>query len=588
MWLPLGIALAASASLAQQAGTDIPKELTLTYERSNFLATGRYEEAIQFCQALARRSPFAKVINFGKSPEGRPMVALLISRDRTFDPKAMRSANKPLIFVQNGIHSGEIEGKDATLLLARDLLISEKHPELLRQANWVIVPVYSVDSHERFSPYNRINQNGPVEMGWRATGQNYNLNRDYTKLDSTEAKNLVGLLSQFRPDYFFDNHTTDGADWQFVVGVSAPPSLMLPPELQGFQQRVYDAVKSRVDRDGYLVAPYFSMNDTTNPAKGISVQDFSPRYSHGYVSATGRPAMLVETHMLKPYRQRVEATYWVMVRTVEQCIAEADLLIKSRSKAAEPLSPGESLVLSTRPDNKPRPFLFKGWKFAPYQSAVTGTLINRWDHTPIDTPTTISNGFLPAEVATAPYGYIIPAAWTEVIEKLKLHGVPLRTLSAEWTDKFSSWKLSEVAHARAPFEGRFQPRLTATPIEEVRTLAKGSILVAPTRIAMHLLEPNAPDSFLRWGLFNTVLESKEYAEAYKIEPVAAQMLAESPTLAEEWRLALVKNPQMSASERLDWFYVRSPYYDQRYLKYPVARLSESQWKLQWPGAKKSG
>ncbi len=191
-----------------------PQDWTLVYERSGFLRTGRYEEAVTFCRRLDLASPFAKMVRFGKSPEGREMVALFISKEGKFDPKSWRTSKKPLVFVQNGIHSGEIEGKDASLMLARALLVEGKESKILDGANLLIVPVFSVDAHERFGPYNRVNQNGPVEMGWRATAQNLNLNRDYMKADAPEMRNLLGLLHRFKPDFFFDNHTTDGADWQ--------------------------------------------------------------------------------------------------------------------------------------------------------------------------------------------------------------------------------------------------------------------------------------------------------------------------------------------------------------------------------------
>ena len=234
----------------------LAQDWTLHYERSNFLETGRYEEAVSYCRRLAKASPYARVIEYGTSPQGRKMVALLVSRDKAFDAAKMRASKKPLIFIQNGIHSGEIEGKDATLMLARDMLITGKEKALYEGANLVIVPIFNVDGHERFSPYNRINQNGPREMGWRGTAQNVNLNRDWMKADTTEMQAQVRLVQRFRPDFLFDNHTTDGSDHPYVLTLGIPMSGALSPALRTWQRNYYNNLKIRTDADGFLTSPY--------------------------------------------------------------------------------------------------------------------------------------------------------------------------------------------------------------------------------------------------------------------------------------------------------------------------------------------
>jgi hypothetical protein len=554
------------------------------YERSGFLETGRYAEAVDYVRRLDLASEYARVIDYGSSPEGRRMVALVVSKDRQFTPEALRASKKPLIFVQNGIHSGEIEGKDASLILAREMLITGKERHLLDGANWVIVPIFSVDAHERFSAYNRINQAGPREMGWRATAQNYNLNRDWIKADAPEMRNQVGLVNRFMPDFLFDNHTTNGADHQYVLTLSVPMGPELPKPIADWQREMYTQVKRRTETDGFLTAPYFSMADRLDPTKGISITSYGPRFSHGYWSALNRPSVLVETHVLKPYKQRVDATYSLMKRTVEKCIADAPQLkamIAAADRSAEQGQPHAVLTSRTGPERTP--FTFRGWQAAAYTSEVTGGRIAGWDRSkPIVVDTFIRETFHPDFVVSdPPEAYAVPPAWTEVIDRLRVHGIQMRRLREPLTDNFASASFSEVKFSVAPFEGRFQPSFQMRRISERRTLPVGTVIVpirqARGKLAMHLLEPSAPDSLLNWGLFNTIFESKEYAEDYAMEPVAKKMLADSPTLRKEYEERLkddsfANNPRA----RLQFFYERSPYFDQRLNKYPVVFLRRDQ------------
>ncbi len=569
--LPIALSLAVA-----QGGN-----LTTTAERTAFRETGRYAEAVELCRRLDARSKQAKMITFGTSPEGRPMVALVISEEGRFNAPALRGSRKPLIFVNNGIHSGEIEGKDASLMLAREMLLGRERA-LLKGVNAVIVPVYSVDAHERFGPYNRINQNGPREMGWRSQSNNLNLNRDFTKADAPETRALLGLLHTYRPDFFFDNHTTDGGDWQYTLGLGVPSGPTMSGPMAQWQRSMYAAVREACEKDGFLTAPYFGMADRADPTKGITVEDFSPRYSTGYLTAMNRPNMLVETHVLKPYRDRVLATYSVVKRTIEYCALSSEFLRATRSAFAAG-APGEGtpVVLATQLAKSTRPFTFKGWEYAPYRGEAGGGTIPAWKHVPLDFASTIRDTFEPTVSVAAPGAYLIPAQWTEAIERLKLHNIEFRRLRHAVEGEFESYAFSEVGFPAVPFEGRFRPRYKVTRIVERRRFPAGSAVVSTRqsglKLATHLLEPEAPDSLMAWGFFNAVFERKEYFETYAMEPVAKEMLAKDPGLRKEFeeRLkdeAFARDP----AARLRWLYDRSLYADVRLDKYPVARLTSRQ------------
>lgn len=559
---------------------------SLKYERSGYVETGRYSEAVDYCRRLAKASPNAKVVTYGKSPQGRDMIALLISSEHRFDAGSLAKSKRPLVFIQNGIHAGEIEGKDASLMLARDLLITGKQKALAEGANFLIVPIFNVDGHERFGPYNRINQNGPKEMGWRSTAQNFNLNRDWTKADAPEMRAQLRLIHRFRPDFFFDNHTTDGADYPYVLTLSVPNSPLLPPRLAEWQTKLYAAVKPLTDRDGFLTAPYLGLVDDRDYKKGVRIEDFGPRYSHGYWGALNRPSMLVETHVLKPYRARVDGTYSVMVRTIQRCIADsANLKAMNAALDQDEVQGNPYSVLSARPTNESHPFTFVGYPFTPYTSEVSGGTIRKWDRSQTVTVETKSYDIYAAGPAvTPPAAYAVPPQWQEVIEKLGIHGLQGRTLRKPLEGDFDTYNFTDVTFATSPFEGRFQPRFTVQPVRQHRELPTGTLILpvrqVGARLLMHLLEPDAGDSFARWGLFNSIFEQKEYYEEYAMEPIAKQMLERDPALRAQFEAKIAAEPTFAKSprERLRWLFEHSLYVDDRLNAYPVVKLSEADLK----------
>jgi hypothetical protein len=555
------------------------------YERSGYVETGSYVEAAAYCRRLASASTLAHVITFGVSPQGRPLIALAMSSEGAFTPMAAGRSRKPLVVINNGIHSGEIEGKDAGLLLARDILITKSQARLLDNVNILFIPIFSVDAHERVSPYNRINQNGPRAMGWRATSVNLNLNRDFMKADGEEMQGMLRLLHAWKPDFFFDNHTTDGADWQYAMQLAVPEAQTLAAPIVEWSKQMLDVVLPQVERDGFLNAPYFDGVDYNNLARGLSVSDFSARYSTGYLAAMNRPSMLVETHMLKPYKLRVEATYSINRRVIEYVGASAAAL-KAANRAADEaetrLKPGAEVVLEVQTTDATRPFTFHGLQYRPYRSEVSGALTPAWTREPENTGTTIRDQYAPSLTVAAPAAYAIPPQWKEIIARLELHDLHFVRLKQPMAGTFETYRFDDVVFPRTPFESRFQPRYKAVKIAEQRTLPAGTVVVPVAQVGakllMQLLEPDAPDSLAHWGLFNAVFEQKEYFENYAMEPIARKMLEADPKLKADFEVRL-KDPQFAANPRarLQFFYERSPYYDSNLNKYPVVRLTAEQW-----------
>lgn len=564
--------------------TLVQQDWKTEYEKSNYLRTGTYQEAVDYCNRIEKASPDAHVLHFGISPQGRDMVALLLTKERDYTPQGLSKSKKALVFVNNGIHSGEIEGKDASLMLAREIAVTKSQQGLLEHTNILIIPIFSVDAHERSSPYNRINQNGPEKMGWRVTAQNLNLNRDFIKADAPEMQSLLRLISNYKPDFFFDNHTTDGADFQYTVTTGVPVNGNGDPGVAAWSRTMLAAVTPKVESEGFLMGPYFGLNDRSDPTKGISVEDFSPRYSNGYLFARNRPSMLIETHVLKPYKQRVDATYSLVKHTIQYCADHSDDLRKANAAAdnsAAAMKPGTEVVLGLQATDEKRPFTFKGYEYTPHQSEVTGKPMASWTHNPKDFPSFVQDSYKPSVVVKSPAGYAIPAEFTYLVGLLQVHGIAYSRTVRPVSGVFATYRFEDVTFPKTPFEGRFMPTYKTIPIQEERTLAEGSIIVRTAqplaRLVMHLLEPEGPDSLEKWGFFNGFFEQKEYFEDYAMEPIAQKMLDSDPKLKAEFEEKL-KDPKFAANPRarLDFFFQHSPYVDQRLNKYPIVRLDVQQ------------
>jgi len=567
---------------------EVPAEWLTAAERTEFRQTPRYEETIAYCRRLAEASDLIRYTTFGVSPEGRDLPLVIAGADGAFSPAAARAAGKQVVLVQNCIHAGECAGKDASLMLLRDIVVTQTQKALLDHVVLLVVPIYNVDGHERFSPYSRINQNGPAEMGWRTTSRNFNLNRDYIKADAVETRAWLRLWNEWKPDLHFDNHTTDGGDWQYDLMYAADTHPAADPKIaRWLAQTLDEQVLPALADDGHVTAPYFWLEDSKDPTKGIRSGGFSPRFANGYVSIRNRPSILVETHMLKPYRTQVIAHYNIMRRTLEalnrapeslsSAVAAAD---EAASRLGDSYDPAVKLPLAVEPTDESVPFRFKGHGYRRELSEVSGDVRIIYDNSaPLKTDTVWYPGLKVSTAVTPPLAYIVPPQWTEVIELAQVHGLSCERLAEPVELEVESYRFKEVEFAGKPFEGRSRIKATAEPIVERRTYRAGSVLIRlnqpEAKLAMHLFEPEAPDSLVSWGSFNTIFEQKEYAEDYVLEDLARRMLAQDPALREEFEQKVHSDPQFAgnAGARLDFFYRRSPYWDERMNVYPLGRVT---------------
>jgi hypothetical protein len=561
--------------------------LTTVAERSGFVKTGRYDEVIALCTSFAQRHPgVVRCDSFGTSPEGRPMQLLVATRSGALTPEAARTRKLPVVLVQGGIHAGEIDGKDAGFLALRQLLDGEAAPGALDKVVLLFVPVFSVDGHERFGRWNRPNQRGPEEMGWRTTAQNHNLNRDYLKADSPEMRAMLALVEAWDPILTVDLHATNGAQFEHDISIQVEPLHSGDAELRTAGRALRDGVIADLAAQGSLPLPFYpSFVESDNPASGFADGVSPPRFSTGYFPLRNRFAMLVEAHSWKEYPVRVRITRNTVVSSLQHAADRGGdwLRIAAAADARAARLAGRPVPLDYVATEVARSIDFRGYAYSRTPSEISGALMTRYDET---TPQVwripLRDEVVPRAQVTAPKGgYLVPAmhaAW--VGEALRRHGVDFRVLEKPLPKaKLQAFRADKATFAAGSSEGRQRLTLEGGWKPETRDVAEGALFVPiaqpRARLAVALLEPQAPDSLAAWGDFNNHFERKEYMEAYVAEDVARQMLARDRKLKAEFERRLREDAEFAASPRarLEFFYRRHAAWDERYNLYPVFRIA---------------
>ena len=588
--------------LVATAYTAFPQNegLLTWFEKSGGTETPRYDQTIAYCSKLAALSPKVHFMSFGKSPQGRDLPLLVVDKDGFTDPQKIRSAGRMIVLFQACIHPGESEGKDAGMMLIRDIISGRPEtqagdyvmrnstaglPSLLDGVSLLFIPISNVDGHERFGPNNRINQNGPKELGWRVNANNLNLNRDYLKAETPEMQAWLKLFNQWLPDFFIDSHTTDGADYQYVVTYQIEISGGMD---EGLTKWVKDDfipdLEGRMAGNGFPMISYVNFRSWHDPQSGLTSNVIPPMLSHGYTALRNRPGLLIETHMLKPYDQRVEGTY-ECVKTTLEILQKKGKKLGQLEQAADGYLLSENFLKSGFPlqfetnmnDSTIVPFLGFGYKVV--KSKVSGGDWVQYNKTPVTYNLSYFNKAIPVVAVKLPHAYIIPAEWTEIISRLELHGVKIVRTLRDTVISISTYRFKNPKWQQNPYEGHHvMTNIDYDEITETRNIPKGSAIVLLNqqcgRIIPHFLEPKGNGSMVYWGYFDAVFEQKEYAENYVLEQLAEKMLSENPGLGSELDArkaadsAFTKSPQLI----LNWFYSRSPYSDSRKGIYPVCRV----------------
>nr|WP_315399820.1 M14 family metallopeptidase [uncultured Duganella sp.] len=576
-------ALAAAAPAAPPAA-----QLTTIAERSGFQSTGRYDEVVALCARFQKAYPKqVRCFEFGRTPEGRPMLALAVSRTGALSAEQAKKRGLPVLLVQGGIHAGEIDGKDAGFLALREALENQAAAGALDKQVLLFVPVFNVDGHERFGKWNRPNQRGPVEMGWRTTAQNYNLNRDYVKADAPEMQAMLALVNAWDPLAYIDLHVTDGAKFQPDVSIQVEPVHGGDEELKQAGLALRTAVIADLKAQGSDPKPYyisFAVDD--DPTSGFVDSMPTPRYSTGYFPMRNRLAMLVETHSWKDYPTRVRITRNTIVSLLSQVAAHGQDWMKT-ARAADARAAalaGADVPLSYRTTYNVKTIEFPGYEYTRGHSEVSGGLMTHYDEAKPQMWSVPLRDEVVADlrVAAPLGGYLVPLAEApRVAAKLKQHGIAFKVLGADqMAAEVETFRATKAKFGAQSFEGRQSLAVEGDWGRERRSLAKGSLFVPiaqpKARLVMTMLEPRGADSLLAWGEFNNAFERKEYMEEYVAEDVAREQLEADPALRAAFQKKLDTDAEFNKSPqaRLEFFARRHASWDERFNLYPVMRTAQ--------------
>ncbi len=582
----LFVRLAAGALfVALHAGAAPRTELSTHAEQSGFQETGRYDEVVRLCDAFQKAYPKqVRSFEFGRTPEGRPMMALAASRAGALSAAEAKKRNLPVLLVQGGIHAGEIDGKDAGFLALREALESTAPDNPLTKQVLLFVPVFNVDGHERFGAWNRPNQRGPREMGWRTTAQNYNLNRDYMKADSPEMQAMLRLINDWDPLACMDLHVTDGAKFEPHVSIQVEPFYAGDEALRKIGGVLRGATIDDLTARGWLALPFYpSFVTEDDPQSGFETSVPPPRFSSSYFMLRNRFAMLVETHSWKDYATRVRTTHDTIVSVMTQMAAHgAEWLQTAHEADARATHLGGELVpLTYKATPEAKTIEFRGYEYTRTVSEISGALMTHYDETKPQTwHLPLRDDVRPELTVTAPTGgYVVPAAYASLVsEKLRAHGLAFTVLKSRHdAAEVETFRATKVTFAPKSFENHQTLTLEGEWKPERRDLLPSALFVPiaqpKARLVVALLEPRAPDSLGSWGEFNGAFEQKEFMEQYVAEDVAREQLAADQALAAEFQKRVAEDPEFAkdTTARLQFFARRHASWDERLNLYPVFR-----------------
>lgn len=543
-------------------------------EQTAFQQTPNYQQTKNYAQKLASMSALISYHVISKSPQGREIFLLKLSRENEFH-KANATSSKPLLLAHAGIHSGEIDGKDAGFMWLRDIASGKKELPALDKANFIFLPILSVDAHERSSIFSRVNQRGPSKQGWRTNARNLNLNRDFSKLDTQELQALITVINHHSPILYLDMHVTDGEDYQYDITYGFNREFAShSPDVSTFLQQQYRPMIDRaLTAEGHVPGPLVFGVDRNDFKKGIVGWTASPRYSNGYGDVRHLPTILVENHSLKPYKQRVLGTYVFLDASLSFVAEKGRRLQQAIDKDIKAQQDPVTLAWST--SEVPDYMEFKGISYRNEFNEISGSKSVVW----LGKPKTYKKlpvywQKIPKLTVKRPSVFYIPPQYADIILTLQRHGIVIDKVG-KLERKLVQYTANDMEFSPKPFEGRTMVSASFEKNIKSVKLPEGTWKVSTNQalgdLAIALLHPQGPDSFFSWGFFNSHLQPTEYIEPYAMIPIAKEMLQNSAELREAFSNKLKNNPEFAKdpAARLRWFYLQTPYADQQWRKYPI-------------------
>ncbi|WP_281989526.1 M14 family metallopeptidase [Aquimarina aggregata] len=552
-------------------------DFTTTFEKSQGTQTPSYTEVIAYYQNLANTFPEINIREIGATDSGNPLHMVTLDPNGEFNFDKIRSNNR-ILLINNGIHPGESDGIDATMLLFRD--IAQKKIKAPKNTTLVTIPIYNIGGALNRNSGTRTNQNGPIAYGFRGNARNYDLNRDFIKNDTKNAQTFAKLFHLVQPDVFIDNHVSNGADYQYTLTHLFTQHNKLGGVLGNYlHQEMHPQLEAALVNKKWDITPYVNVWGTT-PEKGWTQFMDSPRYSTGYTTLWNTLGMMVETHMLKPYKKRVEGTYELMKSMIEIIEKDGTKITKLREKAFSDVVTQENYTVQWKVDTtKITAFDFKGYEGNFIESKITGAKRLKYDQKkPFTKKVKYQNYFKSAVNIKVPKAYIIPQGWWTIKELLNRNNIEFKVLEQDSTITVETYHIKDYNSRNTPYEGHYLHYNTQvkTSKEEI-TFTKGDMVILTNqkgfRYLIETLEPQAPDSFFNWNFFDTILQQKEGFSPYVWEDKANELLSQN----NELRIKFLEKKKDTAFAnnwyaQLDWLHKQSEHYEKAHLRYPVYRI----------------
>jgi hypothetical protein len=555
------------------------QNMNTVFEKSKCKESATYFECIDYYKKLDRFSNSISLKTMGLTDAGYPLHLVLISKDNQFNPVNWHKQGKVVILINNGIHPGEPDGIDASMMLARDIAIGKI--QLPNNVVLGIIPVYNIGGCLNRNTSSRVNQDGPLNYGFRGNSQNLDLNRDFIKSDSKEAKSFTEIFHYLNPDILVDNHVSDGADYQHTMTLLTTQQNKLGGAIGTFLHDTFEpALFKGMEEKNWPMCPYVNF-ETANPDKGWIAFYDAPRYSSGYAALFATMAFVPETHMLKPFDQRVKSTYALMQTFIENAKKYSKEMIAARKKSLATIQQQQQFPLAWKVDSsRTDQIAFMGYEAAYKKSDVTG--INRlfYDHSkPFTKQVKYYNYFIGEQIIQKPKAYIIQQGWYAAIDLLKLNKVAMQQLKKDTTIEVTAYKIDNYKAGTRAYEKHFKHSSVSLKeqIQKMQFL-KGDYIIYTGQIAdrflVETLEPEADDSYFKWNFFDAILQQKEGYSDYRWEDVAAKYLEQNPELRTKLEQKKKDDAKFAASTsaQLDFVYKNSPYYEPVHLRYPVYKL----------------
>ena len=555
------------------------QHITTLFETSGGKQSPTYQQTIAWWKKLDAVSNKVSIKTMGPTDAGYPLHLVFISNDGISDPVAIKKNNHRIILINNAIHPGEPDGIDASMLLARDIV--EGKYKLANNVTLALIPVYNIGGCLNRSAFYRVDQDGPEEFGFRGNSQNLDLNRDFIKSDSKEARSFASIFHYLNPDVFIDNHVSDGADYQHVMTLLSTQASKLGGEMGAYLANKFEpSLYAQMKNKGYDLVPYVN-SFGEKPENGWPEYWDSPRYGSGYGALWGTFSFVPETHMLKPYAQRVKSTYALMQCFIEFTSENSNTIRDLRKSRDASVCFQKDFPISWHLDKShTKDALFKGFEAGYKTSEVSGQPRLFYDRKkPFEKTVKIFDTYTADKTITKPSAYIIPAGWWKVIDLLKLNKINMSQLKKDTIIEVEVYRIDDYKTIPKQYEmHHFNSDVVISSSLQKISFRAGDWYIPMNqrgnRFLIETLEPQCEDSYFAWNFFDAVLGQKEGYSAYDFEDSAATYLKANPALLAKLNDKRTSDTNFAKNGRaqLNYVYQNSIWYEPDHNRYPVYRV----------------